>query len=152
MSRITVKPEYVSINAVRDIAEPWIDLWGGDEWGESMRDALGASHTSYGFTDEDCATIAEILINNLIPMYDWAHDYGSGPWGYGWDAEDGERAVAETRKTAREARDYWLNGGNLGDWADGPVKAKETIDQLPNWLFEPEPQELEADSDLVEDY
>lgn len=133
---IEVKPSYGSINAVRDICEPWIELHGGDEWGESMRDAHGASHTSYGFTDEDCATIAQIMINNLLVMMKWLIADGVPPWGYGYDEESGRTALARTQSEAAESRDYWLNGGNLGEWGTTKDDAKHVIDQMPIWLFE----------------
>lgn len=142
---IKVDANYSAINAVRDICEPWIELHGGNEWGESMRDALGASHTSYGFTDEDCATIAQIMINNLLSMIGWLIRDGEGPWGYGYDEEDGRLALAQTQAEAAESRDYWLAGGNLGTFGDSGDKAKAVIDQMPIWLFEDadiDPEEL----------
>ncbi len=133
---VTVAADYAAINAARDIAKPWIELWGGDEWGESMRDAIGASHTSYGFTDEDCATIAQIMINNLIcdEMTEFVLDYSGGLWGPGYDSEDGEKALEETQTEARESRAYWLEGGNIKS-EHCQKMAKELIDQLPGWLF-----------------
>lgn len=132
-----VLPAYASINAVRDICEPWIELWGGDEWGESMRDLHGAAHTSYGLSDEDCATVAEILIRNVIALKEeWIEGEDYDMWGYGYDDESGPAALAETRKKSSEARDYWLKGGNLGDFSRTIQDAKETIEQMPAWLFE----------------
>jgi hypothetical protein len=134
---IEVAPDYISIETVRNICEPWIDLWGGDEWGESMRDLHGACRTSHGFSDEDCALFATKLLENLISLKEeWIDREGYGLWGYSYDDENGALALAETRTNAREARDYWLKGGNLGDWAGSPTKAQVVIAQMPSWLFE----------------
>lgn len=133
---IKVEPKYGSINAVRDICEPWIELWGGDEWGESMRDLHGASQTSYGLTDEDCATIAEILIRNVIALKnDWIDSDGYPMWGYGYDNESGAKALDEVWRATDKARAYWLKGGNLGTWGTTADDAKRVIDQMPLWLF-----------------
>lgn len=135
-SSIEVPPEYVCIESIRDICEPWIELWGGDEWGESMRDLHGACHTSYGFSNEDCALFASKLIDNLIFLKeDWIDGDGYDMWGYGYDSENGALALAETVKKCRDSREYWLKGGNLGDWNEGPERAKALIDTLPGWLF-----------------
>lgn len=133
MPEVKVFPTYDSINAVRDICEPWIELWGGDEWGESMHWLHRACHTSYGFSDEDCALFASRLIENLLYAREWAEDYGSGLWGYGWDYEDGSKALSEVRSKCRELRDYWLKGGNISSHSD---RARETIESMPSWLFE----------------
>lgn len=122
-----VKPHYASIESIRDIIEPWIELHGGDEWGESMRDLHGAAKTSYGFSDEDCALFAEKLLENLELLVEY--DGVGGP--YERDPVDIEQA----RKEAREAREYWRGGGNIASYADVAI---ETIDSLPTWLFEGE--------------
>lgn len=125
-----MSPTYGAINAVRDICEPWIEIWSGDEWGESMRDLHGAAHTSYGLSDEDCATLAEILLRNVIAMHKWVefegHDYGlSTP----------EQEV-QARAEATRLRDYWLKGGNLGTWGTTAEDAKAVIDTMPDWMFD----------------
>lgn len=125
-----VQPNFVSINTVTNICEPWIELWGGDEWGESMSSLLSACHTSYGFSDEDCALFAQKLLDNLDSQHDWMLEEG---YSYGFMEEDD---LARTRKEACEQRDYWLNGGNFS--GDEPSKkiAAETIATLPSWLFD----------------
>lgn len=136
MPEIEVRPQYASINAVADICEPWIDLWGGDEWGESMSALHSACHTSYGFSDEDCALFASRLINNLIATAPDSYEYSGGFWGYGWDGTDGRAALEQTRAKCQEAREYWLSGGNMGCWGTSAEDAKHVIDQMPSWLFE----------------
>lgn len=134
---ITVEPGYVSVEAVRDIVKPWIVLWGGDEWGESMMDLLGAAKTCYGFSDEDCALFATKLLENLIWLKeDMVDSQGEPMWGYGW-GRGGQEALDATRLEARKMRDHWLEGGNLNDWRSA-AEGKKIIDQLPDWLFEPE--------------
>lgn len=122
---MTIRPRYGAINAVRDICEPWIEAWGGDEWGESMWSLYSASHTSYGLTDEDCAIIAEILLRNVIGQKELDEEYG-------FASED---QLEYARANAREARDSWLKGGNLGDWGTTIEDAKSSIDQMPDWFF-----------------
>ena len=129
-TEVLVTPEYVSIQCIRDICEPWLEIWGGDEWGDSMWNLHGAAHTSYGLSDQECAVIAKMLVDNVIIMKDWVDNEGSD---YGF-LDNFEHA----RKESTQRRDYWLKGGNLGDWADGPAKAKATIDTLPDWMFENE--------------
>lgn len=124
-----IPPGYVEINTVVNICSPWIALWSGDEWGESMRDLKGACHTSYGFVDEDCALFAERLYAYLLAQKEWVDAEGEG-LGM-WEPEP----VARTQAEARKRRDYWAKGGNLGDWADGPAKAQAMIAQMPDWLF-----------------
>ena len=126
---ILVTPAYASINAVADICEPWIELWGGDEWGESMLNLQGACHTNYGFSDEDCALFASKLIENLVTQREWMLYEG---WAYGFMEPD---ALESARKRCRELRDYWLQGGNLKDERSA-ADAKATIDTMPTWLFE----------------
>lgn len=133
---IEVKSNYGAINAVRDICEPWIEFHGGDEWGESMRDLHGACHTSYGFTDEDCALFAGKLYDNLLDMIRRLIRDGEPPWGYGYDEESGRLALAETQAKAAKSRAYWLEGGNLGSWGSTADNAKHVIEQMPKWLFE----------------
>jgi hypothetical protein len=126
---VVITADYASITAIHDICEPWIEAWGGDEWGESMRYLLGATHTDYGLDDEDCARVARILWKNLDALKDWmdaeGHQYGLN------EPDVRERAEREARK----ARDYWLKGGNLGDFGDTIAKTRATIDTLPGWLF-----------------
>ena len=124
MDKISVVPRYGSISAIRDICEPWIDYWSGDEWGESMVNLHGAAKTSYGFSDEDCALFAGKLLENLIVAKEWADEYKQ-------DKGYKEKVQAE----ARGSRDYWLAGGNLGDWGTTKEDAKSVIDQMPAWLF-----------------
>lgn len=125
-----VLPNYASIQCVRDIAEPWIHLWGGSEWGESMEALRAACHTSYGFSDEDCALFAAKLLENLEVMKEWALSEG-GTFGF-WEPD----AVAATQAEARQAREYWRKGGNLTRWEPAISAANKTIATLPVWLFE----------------
>lgn len=128
---MTVQPNYYSIEAVRNICEPWIQLWDGDEWGDSMWNLHGACHTSYGFSDEDCALFASKLLENLVSQKEWAVDEGAD---YGFANQD---EIAHVQLEARKQRDYWLNGGNIqSDYA--VQAATETISKLPKWLFEGE--------------
>jgi hypothetical protein len=126
-SVIVITADYLSINAARGIARPWIRAWGGDEWGESMESLYEAGHTSHGLDDDDCARVTRILWKNLQAQKEWmdaeGHSYGLN------EDEDRERAEEE----AREARDYWLKGGNLGE--DSRGEAKVTIDSIPKWVF-----------------
>lgn len=126
---IKVEPDYISISAIADICEPWIEIWSGDEWGESLRAAHSATHTDYGLSDEDCATIAEIVVRNVIEQKVWMDEEGRD---YELSSDELEATAAQE---AREQRDYWLKGGNLGEWRGAPDIAKRTIDQLPGWLF-----------------
>lgn len=119
-----IRPKYGAIESVRDICEPWIEAWGGDEWGDSMFNLHGAAHTSYGLSDEDCAVVAEILLRNVILGKEFGDEYG-----------DPDRE-ALARSEATERRDYWLKGGNLGDWATTIEDAKSSIEQMPDWFFE----------------
>lgn len=125
----TPEADYIAISTLVECCEPWIDLWGGDEWGENMRNLAGACHTDYGFSDQDCALFAGKLLENLIAQKEWMDDEGRD---YGLSEPDEE---ARVRAEAREKRDYWLKGGNLGDWADSPAKAKAVVDKLPRWMF-----------------
>lgn len=138
MAEVKVFPTYESINAVRDVCEPWIELWGGDEWGESMRDLHGACHTSYGFTDEDCALFASRLIENLIASAPDSYEYGGGFWGYGWDDVNGRKALEQTRERAREARDEYLNPDKwpYTKYPEMYENIQETFNSMPSWLFE----------------
>lgn len=128
-STVEIAANYSSIEPVRSIVEPWIDAWGGDEWGESMRALHSAGQVDYGLDDEDCARVMRILWKNLDAQKDWmdieGHEYGLN------DPE----VQAEAAKRACEARDYWLKGGNLGVGKSAEI-AKATIDSLPTWLFE----------------
>lgn len=121
-----VPANYVSIHALRDICRPWIEAWSGDEWGESMEALLQACTTNYGLSDEDCAQIALIMWNNLQSQREWMDTEG---YMYGLTGND-EHAAEE----AREARDYWLAGGNLGTDQDKEI-AKALIESLPGWVF-----------------
>lgn len=125
---VKVTPDYASISSVRDICEPWISQWGGDEWGESMANLHGACHTDYCFSDEDCALFASKLIENLEVMKLWVDTEGQG---YGFDEPVDIEAA---QQQCREARDYWLKGGNIQS-EHCIAKAKETIDTMPGWLF-----------------
>lgn len=121
-----IRPKYGAIESLRDICEPWIEIWSGDEWGDSMTHLLEAAHTSYGLSDEDCAIIAEILLRNVILAQEWADIYGPDP-----------KLEAAARTEATRLRDYWLKGGNLGDSFTTIEDAKSSIDQMPDWMFEP---------------
>jgi hypothetical protein len=137
MDKVIVKPAYVSIESVREICEPWIELWGGDEWGDVMRALHMASTTDYGFSDEDCALFTSKLIENLIIMKINWRDLGEDLWGYGYSPEDGKKAVAETRRKCRVIRDTWLDGDTF-NFPERNKIVKETLDSLPKWLFEEE--------------
>jgi hypothetical protein len=122
-----VRPKYGSIEAVRAIVKPWINVE-GTEWGESMRGLHKAAHTDYGFSDEDCALFAEKLLENLAAAKEWLVD----------DGYYSEEELAPARVEASRVRNYWLKGGNLGDWSTTIEDAKFVIDQMPNWFFERE--------------
>lgn len=122
---IRVIPKYGAIEAARDICEPWIHAWGGDEWGDSMYNLHGAAHTDYGFSDEDCALFAQKLIDNLIAARDNVLENDIAT----------EQEMQLAAEEAAKQRDYWLAGGNLGDWGTTKSDAKSVIDQLPGWLF-----------------
>lgn len=129
MSEVSVKPTYAAIESLRDICEPWIALYQGDEWGDSMWQLHGASVTSHGMSDEDCAIVVALLWRNIEIQKDWADQDG-------WSNELVESGgIANAQAKASEARSYWLKGGNLGDFANTIADAKETIDQLPGWVF-----------------
>lgn len=130
-TKVKVIPRYASINAIRDICEPWIAQWGGDEWGESMQNLHGAAHTSYGLSDEDCATVAEILVREVVRMKDWVDTEGQG-----LEMDDPDD-MAATRAEATRARDYWLGGGNIKS-EPHITDARETIETMPTWMFEEE--------------
>lgn len=127
--KVIVKPDYASIQPVRDLIEPWLEIWGGDEWGDSMRALHAAAHVDYGFSDEDCALFANKLLEYLFSQKTWIDEEGKT---YGLSTVEQEReAKAECRKT----RDYWLNGGNLGDKRT-IATVRSTIKKLPDWMFE----------------
>jgi hypothetical protein len=124
-----VQPDYASINAVKSICRPWIEIWSGDEWGDVMHPLYDAIHTDYGLSDEDVAQLTQILCDNVVSMHEWMLNEGMD---YGvCTEEDMENAAKE----ARESRDYWLNGGNLTSFDHAKRVAKETVDTLPRWLF-----------------
>lgn len=125
---VIITPQYASINAAADIAEPWIQLWSGDEWGESMTSLHGACHTSYGFTDEDCALFASKLWENLLAQKNWVDTEGR-TYGF-WEPVQ----IAATQERCRELRDYWKQGGNI---KQEPYisAANETLDTIPAWVF-----------------
>jgi hypothetical protein len=126
MSEVKITPDYQSINAVTDICEPWIEIWSGDEWGESMSSLHSACHTSYGFSDEDCALLASVLIRNLEIMKEWINNEGRL---YGLHVPED---IAEAQEKSRNLREYWRDGGNLSY----PTQSvTETIDSLPGWMF-----------------
>lgn len=125
---VVITAEYASINAVREICKVWIDLWGGDEWGESMDALYQASHTSYGLSDGDCARVTRILWKNLQSQKEWMDDEGHEYFDF--SDEDMERVYEETRRM----RDYWRNGGNLGPGPDADI-GTATIASMPRWLF-----------------
>lgn len=128
MINIVIEPSYAAIQSVRDLCEVWIDLWGGDEWGDSMRALHAAAHTNYGFSDEDCALFTTRLLANLLDQKVWMDDEGRD---YGLSNDEDEAAAqAECRKI----RDYWLKGGNLGDKQTANT-AKATMEMLPSWMF-----------------
>jgi hypothetical protein len=122
MTTLEVTATYGSIEAARDICEPWIEME-GTEWGESMRGLHSASHTSYGFSDEDCALFATKLIENLILAQEFFFEY--------YEKDEIEHA----QKASNESRDYWLKGGNLGDWGNTKEDAKVAINLFPEWVF-----------------
>lgn len=124
-----IRPTYGAIEPVRDICEPWVEIWSGDEWGESMEGLLAASHTSYGLDDADCALIAAILLRNVIAQHEWMEEEGHS---YGLSMPDDEE---QARKEATESRDYWLKGGNLGSFHTTIEDAKSSIAQMPDWMF-----------------
>lgn len=126
---IHIAPEYSAISAVRDICEPWIEVWGGDEWGESMFSLHAAAHTSYGFDDEDCALFATRLYENLMSQKVWMDEDGED---YGLN-EPEVRKQAQT--VAAERREYWLKGGNIPS-EHSVAQATSVIEQMPAWLFE----------------
>lgn len=126
---IKVLPSYASINAVVEICEPWIELWGGDEWGESMQNLAAACHTDYGFSDEDCALFASKLFENLEWQKRWVDEEG---YAYGFKEPEDIKRVQEK---AREVREYWRKGGNLTTWQPAIDAANETINTMPGWLF-----------------
>ena len=128
---VVVTPDYPSIQCIRDLVKPWIELLGGDEWGDSMRSLHSACHTDYGFSDEDCALFASKLFENLEHMKT-----------SGWIDEDGpsyclfgSAEVAKTQERCREVREYWRKGGNLGDFGPTIGVATKTLDTIPGWIF-----------------
>lgn len=123
---VTVFPNYLSIDFIRDVAEHWIELMGGDEWGDSASSLHSACHTDYGFSDEDCALFATKLIENII----YSVEQGD-VWNYVEDASD----VAAVQKKCAEAVEYWLNGGNLGPGWDKEKVVEKTLNSLPEWMF-----------------
>lgn len=125
-----IRPNYGAIEAVLDICEPWIEIWGGDEWGDSMFALHSAAQTSHGFYDADCAVLAEILLRNLISQQVWIEQEGHS---YGISSPEQEE---EARAEATRLRDYWLKGGNLGDFHTTIEDAKSSIDQMPDWMFD----------------
>lgn len=126
---VKVTPDYASISCVAALCEPWIELWGGDEWGDSMRNLHGACHTDYGFSDEDCALFASKLFENLMIHKQWVDEEGHS-YGF-WQADDVESVQAE----CREIREYWAKGGNLTDWEPAIQAAKATLETIPGWVF-----------------
>lgn len=127
---ITVKADYSSIESVRDLLDPWIKHWSGDEWGESMRDLHGACHTSHGFTDEDCALFATRLLDNVIALHDQVD--GGDLEGYGmYEQVD----VEKIQKECRSIREYWAKGGNLTNFQPAITNAQEQLLKMPKWMF-----------------
>lgn len=120
---LVVDPDYISSEFVRDVCEPWIKIWSGDEWGESMESLHSAAKTCYGFTDEDCALFATRLLANLIDQREWVIEDGIN---YGF-AQPVDIFYAQNR--ASGARDYWSRGGNLGRGAPN------LLDSLPPWFY-----------------
>lgn len=114
--------KYGAIEAARDICEPWIAME-GTEWGESMHGLHAAAQTSYGFSDEDCALFASKLVENLVVAHEDFFNY--------YDEEE----ISQSQETSRKAREYWLKGGNLGDWGTTKDDAKSAIDLFPSWIF-----------------
>ena len=88
-----------------------------------MSGLLAASHTSYGFSDEDCALFASKLIENLIICGEDLLDFYDRP------------QVEHAQGVARDAREYWLKGGNLGDWGSTKEDAALAIKLFPDWVF-----------------
>jgi len=123
-----IKPVYASIQPVRDLCWPWIDLWGGDEWGDPMRALHAASHIDYGFSDKDCAVLARMLLRNLISQKKWMDERGPE---YELSYKENEECV---RARCCELREYWRNGGPLGDSETGKIST-ETIKLMPDWMF-----------------
>ncbi len=128
MSQVKVQSNYPSIQCIRDLCEPWIDAWGGDEWGDSMYNLHGASHTDYGFSYEDCALFAFKLIENLEAMKVWMDDEGRELGIFDPKEE------AEAQERCHTIRAYWLEGGNLKS-ESARQRAKETLATVPGWLF-----------------
>lgn len=132
---VEVQPTYASIACVVDLCEPWIEIWSGDEWGESMDALARACHTDYGFSDEDCALFASKLFENLEAQKDWVLAEG-----YQYDFWEEDRVSAAEEK-CRELREYWKKGGNLTDWEPAIQAANETLKVIPGWVFgEPRPK------------
>lgn len=127
--RLYIPASYVGINTAVNICEPWVELWAGDEWGESMHALIQASHTDYGLSDADCAAVAEILTRNVIDMHGWANSEEGRDY---FDADD--VTLTRVREEATEAREYWLFGGNLRQETEHP-DAVAVIRQLSDWMF-----------------
>lgn len=122
MTKIKILPSYAAIESIRNICEPWIEME-GTEWGEVMLGLHTASQTSYGFSDEDCALFASKLLENLNLGEEFFFEY--------YDEEE----IKFAQEGSRQSREYWLKGGNLGDWANTIEEAKSSIEQVPDWIF-----------------
>lgn len=124
---VVILPTYGSLHVIKEICEPWIEAWSGDEWGEVMSPLAHAIHIDYGLSDEDLAVLAKILWKNINEQNDWMIEEGRS---YGLDEpEYRNRAAAECRKV----RDRWTTEET---WGPTKEAAKATLDSLPSWVFE----------------
>lgn len=125
---VEVFPCYVSIGFARDVAEPWIDLLSGCEWGEVASALHTACHTDYGFSDEDCALFASRLLENIIICIE------NGDHLY--FIEDNEE-ISSVQKKCKEKANFWLSGGYYASIAKDEEKkiVEQTLNSLPKWMF-----------------
>lgn len=148
MTDIIVTPNYASINGAVAVAEAWINLWSGDEWGEGMEKLAEAAKETDILGDEDCVTLVQLLWKNLQAA---RAEFDEDAESVGMDRSDAE--IAEAVKEAQGAATYWSNGGNLGQSLDGQyAKAgKATIDSLPAWATADHVPQGEDDEGSEED-
>lgn len=122
---IEVNPSYGSIEPVREVCEVFMDLWSGDEWGESMAALHSAGHTDYGMSDEDCAVVTGMLLKYIIEQKGWMET--EGRVACLWDQDEFE----EAQKHCAEIRDRWLKE----DFEPTRKEAEEILAKLPDWMF-----------------